>query len=168
MTISRWILLRMRNVSNKICRKIHNEHFMFNKFFFCESCHLLDNVERYGTARQATDDSITQCMCSARWITKATDTHTCSEYVLIISFPLQWLCKCTSILCYFMLSITLTLAPATVPKGKLDCYALNSRLCWPQSGSGSFEKQKVCCLWQEVAVQWTRYFPYAVWYVIML
>jgi hypothetical protein len=42
-----------------------------------------------------------------------------------------------------MLSVALTVAPATLPKGKLDCYALNNRLCGPQSGSGIFEKQKL-------------------------
>jgi len=33
------------------------------------------NVEKYGTAGQATDDSIIQCMRFAFWIPKATDTH---------------------------------------------------------------------------------------------
>ena len=39
-----------------------------------------------GTARQAKDDDIIQCMCFACWMTKATDRH--SEYVIIIAFPL--------------------------------------------------------------------------------
>jgi hypothetical protein len=44
--ISRWILLRMRNVSNK-SRENQNTHFMFNKIFFSrKSCHLWDKVER--------------------------------------------------------------------------------------------------------------------------
>jgi hypothetical protein len=30
MTISRWILLRMRNVSNKTCKETQNTHFKFN------------------------------------------------------------------------------------------------------------------------------------------
>jgi hypothetical protein len=33
MTISGWILLRMRTVSDKNCRKNHNIHFMFSDFF---------------------------------------------------------------------------------------------------------------------------------------
>jgi hypothetical protein len=38
-------------------------------------------------------------MCTACWITKATDTH--SEHVIFIAFPQQqWLCKHTSVLCY--------------------------------------------------------------------
>jgi hypothetical protein len=33
MTISRWIFLRMRNVSNKRCRENRNTHFMFSDSF---------------------------------------------------------------------------------------------------------------------------------------
>jgi hypothetical protein len=39
-------------------------------------------VEKYGTARQTTDDNIIRRMRFACWITKATDTH--SEYVILI------------------------------------------------------------------------------------
>ena len=34
MTISRYILLRMRNILDKICRETKNTRLMFNKFFF--------------------------------------------------------------------------------------------------------------------------------------
>jgi hypothetical protein len=44
-------------------------------------------VEKYGTARQATDDNIIRRMRFACWITKATDTHT--QYEILISFPQQ-------------------------------------------------------------------------------
>jgi hypothetical protein len=33
MTISRWIIRRMRNVSNKNCRENQNAHFIFSNFF---------------------------------------------------------------------------------------------------------------------------------------
>ena len=33
MTVSRWFLLRMRNVSSKSCRENQNTHFMFSNFF---------------------------------------------------------------------------------------------------------------------------------------
>jgi hypothetical protein len=39
-------------------------------------------VEKYGRARQATDDNIIRRMRFACWITKATDTH--SQYVILI------------------------------------------------------------------------------------
>jgi hypothetical protein len=54
-------------------------------------------VEKYGTARQATDDNIIRRMRFACWITKATDTH--SEYVILIAFLLQqWLRERVTIL----------------------------------------------------------------------
>ena len=41
-------------------------------------------MEKYGTARQATDDNIIRRMRFACRITKATDTH--SEYVILMAF----------------------------------------------------------------------------------
>jgi hypothetical protein len=47
-------------------------------------------VDKYGTARQTTDDNILRRIRFACWITKATDTH--SECLIRITFPLlQWL-----------------------------------------------------------------------------
>jgi hypothetical protein len=47
-------------------------------------CHLRDNVENFGTAREATDVNIIRCMRIACWITKATETH--PEYVILVLF----------------------------------------------------------------------------------
>jgi hypothetical protein len=89
--ISRWILLRTRNVSDKIVEKIKT-HILCSKTFSRKSCRLWDNVEKYGTARQATDGNITRRMRFACWIRHATNTH--SEYVIFIAFPRrQWLCE---------------------------------------------------------------------------
>jgi hypothetical protein len=57
--------------------------------FFRISCLLSDNVEKYGTVREATDDNVTaHAHCCS--ITKATETH--SEYILLTAFPRQqWL-----------------------------------------------------------------------------
>jgi hypothetical protein len=71
--ISRWILLIMRNFSEKSCGENRNT-FMFHNFFR-SSCLLWDNVEKYSTARQTTDDLI-RLLLIARWLTKATrHTH---------------------------------------------------------------------------------------------
>jgi len=43
--VSRSFLLRMRNVSDKICKERQNTHFVFGEFFFRKSCRLRDNVE---------------------------------------------------------------------------------------------------------------------------
>ena len=51
----------------------------------------------YGTATQATDDSIIRRMRLACWIIKAIDTH--SEYVTFIALLLQqWLRERSSVL----------------------------------------------------------------------
>jgi len=54
----------MRNVSDKSCRENQNTHFMFNTPPLPEkSCRLLDNVEKYCRAGQATDDNVAHAHC---------------------------------------------------------------------------------------------------------
>ena len=55
--ISRSIPIGVRNVSDKTCRENQNSHFMFNNIFR-KSCRLWDMVEKYGRARQVTDDKM--------------------------------------------------------------------------------------------------------------
>jgi hypothetical protein len=76
----------MRNISDRVVEKIKT-HILCSIKFFRKSCRLLDNVEKYGRAGQATDDNIIRRMRVACWITKATDTHT--ESVILIAFPRQ-------------------------------------------------------------------------------
>jgi hypothetical protein len=48
----------MKSISEKCCRE-NKTHILFSEyFFFRKSCRFLDNVKKYGTARQATDDNI--------------------------------------------------------------------------------------------------------------
>jgi hypothetical protein len=78
------IIIRMRNILDKICRENWNTRFMFINSFW-KSCCLWDNVEKYFTVGQATDNNIIQCMHFACWIIKDTDTlELCNT-----SFPLQ-------------------------------------------------------------------------------
>jgi hypothetical protein len=58
--ISLWLLFRMTNVLDKSYKENKNTHFMFNNFYQI-LCHLWDNVEKCGIARQATDDNIIWC-----------------------------------------------------------------------------------------------------------
>jgi hypothetical protein len=89
MIMYRWIILKLRKVSDEFVGKI-KPHILCSKASFRKSCLLWDNVENYGTARQATDDNIIWRMRFACWVTKAIDTH--SEYVILIAFPRQqWL-----------------------------------------------------------------------------
>jgi hypothetical protein len=67
--------------------------------FFSENLAIYENVKKYGTAAQATDDTILQRMRFACWMTKATNIH--SEYVILIAFPWQKrLCEQASMICY--------------------------------------------------------------------
>ena len=86
MSISRLILLRMRNIVAKRRRENQRTHFMFNNFFF-ENRVLYENVEKYGRTKEATDDTVIRRMRFSCWITRATNTH--SEYVIVIGFPRQ-------------------------------------------------------------------------------
>jgi len=65
--------------------------------FFQKLYSLLDNLEKCGTTRQATDGKIIQHMRFVCWVTYATETH--SECIILIAFPWQhWLQKCATIL----------------------------------------------------------------------
>ena len=71
-------------------------HILCSITFFPKNVFLLENVEIYGTARQATDDNIIQRMHLACWLTKAIDTHIIFN---TYSFPRQeWLRERTSML----------------------------------------------------------------------
>jgi hypothetical protein len=97
MIISCWILLRIRNVSDKSCGENHNTHGTFNTYFF--KIVLRDNVEKYSRARQDTGDNMIWCMHIACWLTEATGTY--SECVILIALSWQhWLHEWGSMLCY--------------------------------------------------------------------
>jgi hypothetical protein len=83
----------------KVGEKI-KAHILCSVTLFWKSCHLWDNVKKYGRGRQAIDDDMIQCMCLACWVTKAR-IQTCSKYVIFIAFAeQQWLREdCLS--CYF-------------------------------------------------------------------
>jgi hypothetical protein len=88
----------MINASGKRCRENQNTHFMFNNIFFenrAVSYIKCKNVVEPGRPHMAI-----WRMRIARWIHKATETH--SEYVILKGFfPQQkWLHKSASILRY--------------------------------------------------------------------
>jgi hypothetical protein len=70
MIISRWILLRMRNISDKSFTENQNTHFIFNNFFR-KSYRLCYTVEKYGRVGQATDDNTIRRMRFPCHTTKA-------------------------------------------------------------------------------------------------
>jgi hypothetical protein len=68
MTISRRILIRIRNFSNKSCRENQNTHFTFNNFFFenCAIYEIMKNLMEPETLQMAIWRRV------AYWTSKAT------------------------------------------------------------------------------------------------
>jgi hypothetical protein len=85
--ISRSVLLRMRNVSDKIVDKVKT-HVLCSVIFCRKSCRLWDNVEN--VVEPDRPQTTAWHMRFACCITEATNTH--SEYVILFAFPRQqWL-----------------------------------------------------------------------------
>jgi hypothetical protein len=74
MSISRWILFRMRNTLDKLYRENQSARFIFNNFYR-KSCRLWNNVKKCDGAREATNDNKIRRMCFACWISNATGDH---------------------------------------------------------------------------------------------
>ena len=88
MVISHWIVLRMRNDSDKIVEKVY---ILCSVTFFRKLVSLCDNVEKcVRQFRKASDRNIKRQMRLSCWISTATDIN--SEFVtLIASSRQQWL-----------------------------------------------------------------------------
>jgi hypothetical protein len=111
MVVSHWIFFRMRNVSSKICREKNKTYILCSITFFHEIRKLLDNLEKYRTARQTIDDNIIQSMCSACWITKDTDIHL--EYVILLTFAQP---TCHNVIYIYTLYVLLLYVFTPIPK----------------------------------------------------
>jgi hypothetical protein len=97
--ISCWILLRMRNVSDKSCRENQNTLSVCS-YFFRKSCHLWDNGEKYCRPRQVTDDNIIRCIHIACWITKATYTlRIWNTDCISMTKMVMWTCLNVTFIC---------------------------------------------------------------------
>ena len=72
--VSCWTLLRKKNISHRMLEKMKT-HISCSITLARKSCHLWDNVKKYGAVRQVTDDNITDRMRIACWLPKATNTH---------------------------------------------------------------------------------------------
>ena len=96
--ISRSVIRKMRNVSDKSCRENQNTYFVFNNIFFFENRAVYEIMwENNGEADRA--QMTVWRMRTACYITKATNTH--AVHVILIAFPLQqWLHERASMLLY--------------------------------------------------------------------
>ena len=92
------VLLILRSVSGKSCRENQNTPFSFNNFLRT-SCRLWDNVEKFCTAEEATDDNTLRRIRCSYWTKKATNTH--SQYAIFTAFSLNlWSCEAPQ--CYLI------------------------------------------------------------------
>jgi hypothetical protein len=83
MIVSRWILLRLRNVSDKRCRENQNTHFMF-KNAFPEDRAVYEIIWKYMVDPDRPQMIIQHgaCLCRARYL--RLETH--SEYITLTDF----------------------------------------------------------------------------------
>jgi hypothetical protein len=59
-------VLRKRNISDNMCRE-NEKRILCSLIFYLKRCRLWDNEEKYGRAKQATDDKTIERMCFAAW-----------------------------------------------------------------------------------------------------
>jgi len=93
MVISRRTLLRMRNISDKICREDWNTRFTIYNYCLI-SCRLWDNEEKYGRTMQATDGDTAHALCmldvqSYRHILRIRNTYFFSTAALVTLMQLS-------------------------------------------------------------------------------
>jgi len=105
MTISHRILLRSRNVSEKICRENQSTHFVFRNFSPPEKRAVFEIIRKNAVEPDRPQMTIRR-MRIACWIPKATDTN--SEYIILIVFPRQWLLESASLLVYMFIACLVT------------------------------------------------------------
>jgi hypothetical protein len=102
MIISRSVLLRISNVSDKICGENQNTRFVFSNFFFSDN-RVVYVIIWKSIVERGRPQTTTWRMRFASWISKAINTHT--GCVLFIGLPLQqWLRERASTLRYTYIS----------------------------------------------------------------
>jgi hypothetical protein len=93
--------------------------------FSSKSVSLWDNVEKYFTSPQATDDNIIRCMRIACEIPRATNTH--SECVTLSAFPRQqYLKESVPVLPYTCISSLTALVPTSLDTREQQAPSNNS------------------------------------------
>jgi len=86
MTVSRLVLLVMKNVSDKSCRENQKTHVMFSKFFFYENRAVYEIMWENMVESDRPQMTIWRMRIACSKI-KATNTH--SKYVILTAFPRQ-------------------------------------------------------------------------------
>jgi hypothetical protein len=97
MIISHLVVLSMRNVLDKFVEKIKT-HIWCSIIFFFENRAVYEIMPK-NTVELGRPQMTIWCIRIACWIPKAKNTH--SEYIILITFPLQqWLDERASVLSY--------------------------------------------------------------------
>ena len=74
MIISCLVILRLRNVSDEICRENQNTHFMSHRFFFFENRAVYEIRKKKNIIKPEDRPQMTWPMCIACWISKNKNT----------------------------------------------------------------------------------------------
>ena len=82
LTISRYILLRMRNFSDKTCRENHNPHFMFSNFFFSKIVPFMRQCGKIMYSRKGHRWQYDKCTLHAGYL--RLQTHTQNIYYSLL------------------------------------------------------------------------------------
>ena len=119
--ISRWIILRMRNISAKICREIQNTHFTSNNLFcFTKIVPFMRQRrgEKYSTTRQATDDNTAHAHFTLRTKGYKHTLRICNTYNSSSAIMIAWthasVSRYTYIYCLFFCSLKFAFCTSTV------------------------------------------------------
>jgi len=102
MIMSRLVLRRMRNVSDKIVEKIKTHNLYPVTLFENHDLYEIMWKKKHDTARQATDGNMAHALCM---LGKATETHW--VYATLAALPQQqYLSESTSMLRLYVLSLS--------------------------------------------------------------
>jgi hypothetical protein len=82
MTISRSVLLRIRNLSDKSCTENRNTHFMFSNFFFSENRAVYEMA--WKNTVEPDEPQMIWRMRFACWVHETTNIH--PEYKTLLAF----------------------------------------------------------------------------------
>ena len=107
MTVSRLIILRMRNVSTKICRENQNTHFMFCNFF-SENRDVYETMSKNEVETERTQMTIwRRVACRISKAARARKHIHRQKYIILIAFPRQqWFRERASRLRYTYIAFT--------------------------------------------------------------
>jgi hypothetical protein len=80
------MILKMRKTWDKSSTENQSTHFVFDNFFFRKSCRLWANVEKYGTAGEAKEDTLKVCIHRNRGYANALQCYVTCKLPASVTF----------------------------------------------------------------------------------